>query len=138
MPYSRKLPMPRRHRDAYGHLIIDGYTFMGRPRVPPMPARIALKDRTTGEFKVLSHAAGAGSFVLVDIDPKWVDVQKFGPYEGPYSGNYRLYLDNSVLAFELAAGFNSPKILTRRAYDKTVLEITADTNGAVVYTVYQL
>lgn len=135
---ARTLPSPRRYRDAYGHLIIDGRTFMGRPRVPPMPARLALKDRTTGNFKVLSHSAGAGSFVLADINPKWTDVQKFGTHEGPYSGDYRLYLDNSVLAFELAAGFNSPKILTRRAYDKTVLEITADTNGAVVYTVYQL
>lgn len=138
MPYNSNRPGPRRYKDAYGHLIIDGYTFMGRPRVPPMPNRLALKDRTTGLYKVLSHTAGAGSFVLADIDPKWRDVQKFGTHEGPYHGDYRLYLDNAVLAFELAPDHSNSRILTRRGFDKTVLEITADTNGAVVYTVYAL
>lgn len=137
MPYNSR-PGPRRYKDAYGHLIIDGYTYMGRPRVPPMPSRLALKDRTTGQFKVLSHNAGAGAVVLANIDPKWRDVQKFGTHEGPYSGDYRLFLDNSVLAFELAPNHSNARILTRRSFDKTVIEITAGTNGTVVSTQYPL
>lgn len=126
---------PHVYRDPYGYIIIDGHTFMGRNRVPPMPNRIALTDRTTGETKVLSHDVGASNLVLADVTASMSDVQRYGSHGGPYSGDYRLYLDNGALAFEYAQGYASQRILTRRAFDTTVLELTVDlTNGSVVYT----
>lgn len=126
---------PHVYRDPYGHIIIDGYTYMGRPRVPPLPNRIALTDRTTGETKVLSHDVGASNLVLADVTTSMSDITHFGMHDGPYSGDYRLYLNNGTLAFEYAPGYASSRILTRRAFDTTVLELTVDlTNGSVVYT----
>lgn len=131
-----RFPGPRFHRDVFGDLWIDGQFYMGRMRVPPMPPRIALIDRTTGETRVLSH--DGANVVLEAPTARMTDIQNFGSHGGPYSGNWRLYLNSGTLAFEYAEGYNSAKILTRRNFDKQVLEITADDTGQVVTTAYDL
>jgi hypothetical protein len=135
----RQVRAPRKYRDVYGNVMIDGYTFMGRNRVPPMPNRIAMRDRTTGEEKVLSHDATPGDIDLVDVNTRWSDVTHYGAHDGPYFGDYRLYLDNGTLAAEYALGHGSQTILTRKNFETTVLKITIDqTDGTVVYTEYDL
>ena len=139
MRYRQKFPRPHVRRDENGYIIIDGYTYLGRPRVPPMPNRIALQDRTTGLYKVLGNTAGAGALELMDINPQWSDVEKYGPNDGPYNENFRLYLDNGVLGSEYAAGYNSRTILTRRDFDTSVLLITINQiDGTIEYTPYDL
>lgn len=95
-------------------------------------------DRVTGTIYVLSHdgVPGAMYVQLVAIDPKWTDVHIYQAYEGPYTGNYRLYIADGVLAAEWAPGYNSQTILTRRNYDTHVIRIKAkDEHGAcVLYT----
>lgn len=129
-------PRPRWYRDTYGKLWIDGQFYMGRMRVPSMPPRIGLVDRETGEFKILSH--NGTEVELADRTPTMSDVHDYGMYDGPHSGDYKLYLSGGELAFEYDPGYNSAKILTRRNFETNVLEITADEAGEVVVTAYAL
>lgn len=137
----RAWPGPRITTDVYGRKLVDGAPYYGGVRVPPMPHRTALTDRTTGEVKVLSHNEAADTVELVDVNARWPDVHTYGPHEGPYSEGWRLYLDDGTLAFEQdLASINSANglILTRRAFARTVLQLTPDTAGSVVYTPYTL
>lgn len=135
----RYRPGPRIRTDVYGHKIIDGYTYLGRNRVPPLPNRIAMRDRTTGAERVLSHNGAPGSISLVAVNSRWSDVTHYGSYDGPYDGDYRLYLDNGTLSAEYAAGHNSSFILTRKDFETTVLRVTVDqVDGSVEYTEYEL
>lgn len=121
--------------------MVDGELWMGGVRVPPMPHRTALTDRTTGEVKVLSHNEARTEIELVDVNIRWSDVYTYGPSEGPYSEGKRLFLDDGVLAFEqdlLSINSSSGLILTRRAFDRTVFQLTPDTDGSVLYTAYSL
>lgn len=141
--YRRPLPRPRRRIDQNGGLWIDGEFFMGRYRAPPMPPRIALTDRVTGEIKVLSHTAGAGAIELVDVNPRWPDVHIYGVNGEPWyfdgTTHWRIYLSNGTIhAGQSSTAGSSARILTRRGYDTTVLEITADAAGSVVYTQVEL
>lgn len=114
---------------------------MGRHRVPPMPNRLALTDRTTGNVRVLGHSGSPGglSVDLVAVNANWPDVVQYGTHGGPYNQDYRLYLDNGTLAFEFASGYANQRILTRNGFDNIVLEITVDPgDGSVVYTEYAL
>ena len=130
-------PRPRWYRDQFGDLWIDGQFYMGRMRVPSMPPRIALTDRTTGAVRVLSDD-GAGTVVLAVVNSAWRDVIKYKPYEGPHYGDWKLYLNSGQLAFERDPGYNSAKILTRRNFATSVLEIKASTTGSVVTSPYDL
>lgn len=137
---KRFWPAPRRRRDVYGKLWIDGEFYMGRNRVPPMPVTMALVDRVTNAKGVLSFTGTVPSLsiAIIPITSAMRDVHVYAKQEGPYSGAYRLYLSNGVLAFEKVTGnvtYSSPRILTRRSFETTVLEITVNpANGAVVYT----
>lgn len=139
--YRRQLPGPHRYRDQYGDLYIDGYRYMGRTRVPSMPNRLAMIDRETGDTWVLSHTGDPGSLELdfVARDPRWLDVTLYGPYDGPYFGNYRLFLAYGTLMAEYAPGYGSQTILTRRGFDTTVLQIKVDANTCLItYHEYDL
>lgn len=129
----------RRRRDADGGLWIDGEFFMGRVRVPPMPNRLALTDRLTGEVLVLSNDDALDVAVLDDIDPRQMDVQIYGPFEGPYFGQWRIYLyDGDIFAEHVDEKHNNAHILTRWLYHTRVLRITVDATGTVVYTPFDL
>lgn len=121
---------PRRTTDIYGDLWIDGEPYLGKYRLPPMPPRIALTDRDDGSVKVLSD--NGTNIVLQDPTAAMMDVIVYGPYDGPYSGNFRLYLASGVLAFEPAPGHNSARILSRNGFNTTVVEVTANDDGSVV------
>lgn len=141
MRSRRHYPQPHKYRDVYGDLIIDGHTYLGRVQVPPLPNRIAMADRTTGEMKVLGQSGTPGALTLnlQTIQPFWSDVTKYGPLEGPYSDQFRLVLDNGVLSAEYAPGNNSRRLFTRNNNETTVLEITVNpNNGAVIYTEVEL
>lgn len=129
---------PHYRRDELGKLWIDGQFYMGHTRTPSMPPRIALTDRVTGALRVLSDD-GAGNVVLATVNSKWPDVIKYAANEGPYDGDWRLYLSNGTLAFEFKRGYNSAKILTRNAYMTTVVQITANqSTGAIITAPYDL
>lgn len=137
----RRIPGPHITTDAYGHKMIDGYTYLGRYRTPPMPNRIAMVDRTLATVGVLSHTGTPGALTIdiVPVNTRWTDVTTYGPYDGPYFEEYRLYLDNGVLAAEYALGYGSQTILTRRNFETTVLKVTINPlDGSVVYTEYEL
>lgn len=134
----RRFPKPTRYRDQLGDLWINGEFFMGRYRTPPMPNYIIMTDRVTNAQKALTNDDSLSAVVLSDVQPMWPDRSYFGPHDGPYSGDYRLYLSNGTLAFEHAPGYNSPRILTRNAFQPTVLEITASPSGALVTTTVTL
>lgn len=130
---------PNRRTDIYGDLWIDGSPYMGRVRVPPMPPRIALTDRTDGSVKVLSD--NGTSIVLVTPTTSMRDVVIYGPFEGPYSGAFRLYLDSGSIAFEPVLDgiiYNSARILSRNGYNTTVVEITANPDGSMVQSLVTL
>jgi hypothetical protein len=101
-----------------------------------MPVRIALTDRVTGARKVLSHTGASPE--LADIQPRWPDVVIYDPYFGPINQNWRLYLANDVVLFEPVDGstvYTNARILTRKNYETTVLELTVDpVTGNVQYT----
>lgn len=137
MRIRRNYPRPRKYRDMYGDLIIDGYTYLGRVQVPPLPNRIAMVDRVTGQMLVLGQAGSPGALTLSlqTIQPYWTDVTKHGPLEGPYTNEFRLVLSNGVLSAEYAPGYSSRRLFTRNNNETTVLEITVNpNNGAVEYT----
>lgn len=135
--YRKILPSPRHYRDSNGGLWINGEFYMGRPRTPPMPPRIAMTDWLTGQVSVLSHDATGQFLVLAAVDPLWPDVNVYGPYDGPYTNGYRLYLESGCLIAEAAPDFTSAYTLTRRGFDTTVLRITAPA-GVVTITPYDL
>ena len=137
----RSIPGPRRYRDSYGRLNVDGELWMGGYRTPPMPHRSALTDITTGEIRVLSHLEDLTEIELVEVNDRWPDVHVYGPHDGPVSNGWRLYLDGDELGFEQdlrSINQTNGLILTRRGWDRTVLQVTADTAGDMVYTPYQL
>lgn len=133
----RYLPHPRITKDAYGHTLIDGYTYMGRQAIPPLPNRIAMTDRITGDERVLSHTGSVGTLTLdlVAVNPAWLNVTTYGPHEGPYTGNWRLYLENGTLVAEATIlPHGNQRVLTRLANQRTMLDITVDVDGNIVYT----
>jgi len=141
----RKRPI-RRHLDPYGHLIIEGGTYMGPQRIPPLPNRVALTDRTTGDVRVLSHTGDPGfmTISLVQINSTWTDVTKYAAGEEPWvvgvdGATYRLFLDNGALnvATSGTAGA-SQLILTRNGFDTHVLQVSANGPGSVLYTEYDI
>lgn len=133
----RRLPTPHIRTDDLGYTYIDGYRYMGPVRVPPLPNRIAMLDRTAGEYGVLSH--NGVSLDIVAVNSAWTDVEYYGPNDGPYTGDYRLYLDNGNLLAEYAAGYASRYVLTRKNFETTVLRIEVDpTDGSVITSEYAL
>lgn len=139
MTYRRPLPKPHVYRDAYGDLYIDGYQFHGKQRIPPMPNRIAMTERDSKQLFVLSHTGTSPALTLdlVAVDPKWTDVTTFGVNDGPYVGNWRLYLNNGTLfaeAVDPANVLSNMRVLTRKGFESTMLDITVNNNGTVIYT----
>jgi hypothetical protein len=135
------LPTPNFRTDDLGYTYIDGYRYIGPVRVPPLPNRIAMFDRTTGIYGVLSHSGGVGSLSLAiaAVNAAWTDIEYYGINDGPYTGDYRLYLDDGNLLAEYAEGFSSRIILTRKAFDTTSLRIEVDpTDGTVTTSEYAL
>lgn len=129
---------PRRRRDVNGDLWIDGQAWLGRNRVPPMPNRLALTDRITGQVLVLSSAGGATPVLEAPL-PSWSDVTVYGKYDGPYYGLWRLYVANgAIFAEPVAEIHNNALILTRWLFNITVLQLTVNSAGTVIYTPYTL
>lgn len=129
---------PRMHKDRYGYTIIDGHTYLGKQRIPPMPVHIIMEDRVSGVQRSLSHMGNPGSLELdlITPDPRWPDTATFGPFAGPYVGNWRLYLASDVLTAEAMDPRNphaNLRVLTRKDFERTMLEITVAANGTILY-----
>lgn len=116
-------PRPRRFRDNLGMMLIDGESSMGKYRLPPMPPRIALTDNQTGQIKVLSHNNPLTGVVLATPQNNWPDLHIYEPNDGPSRYGWTLILSNGVLSFIQNIGAHGPAIFTRRAFDKTVIQI---------------
>lgn len=139
MTYPRNMPRPHFYRDQYGRLYIDGLLFMGKHRIPPMPNHIIMRDRFDDESLSLSHTGSPGTLTLDLITPndRWTDISVFGPYDGPYVGNFRLYIENNVLLAEAVnpdTKHGNLRVLTRKNFERTMLEIGVDANGAITTT----
>jgi hypothetical protein len=115
---------------------INGLWNMGRPRTPPLPAAIQMQDRAspTTWFQ-LSHSGTPGSLALDVTQTLWTKPDKvlFAALGGPYlvTGSgwpVRLYVEDGELLGEFYTGpvHSSPRIMTRRGWDRTLLEVTAD------------
>lgn len=104
---------------------------LGRPRVPPLPQNIVIEDRVTGQEWFLSHTGTVPALTaeLSATLPVQPDVVRYGPYKGPYldNGQVRLYVASGVLSGEFGDGnpHYNQRVLTRRALERTFLEITA-------------
>lgn len=111
--------------------IINGYTSMGKPRVPPLPQFIIMQDRSTADFYVLTHTGVAPALTLEPslALPTKPDKVYYGPYDGPYlNGNVRLYLSGGVLSAEFAQGPGlnyQQRVVSRRGNERDFVEITA-------------
>lgn len=138
----RPWPGPHKYTDELGYTYYDGYLYMGRTPIPPLPPRVAMTDRTSGDLSVLSHSGSPGSLTinLIPVLPSYTDVQTYGPYEGPYIGHWRLYLDGSVILAERVIEPHSNSIIsTRRNNDRTMLRLGIDgDDGSVTYTEYSV
>jgi hypothetical protein len=103
-----------------------------------MPNRLALTDRITGQVLVLSSAGGATPVLEAPL-PSWSDVTVYGKYDGPYYGLWRLYVANgAIFAEPVAEIHNNALILTRWLFNITVLQLTVNSAGTVIYTPYTL
>lgn len=131
MRSKKNWPRPRFTVDHYGHKLIDGYTFIGRYK--GFPNKVAMVDRVTGQTKVLNSSGGA--IVFDNLPANFANITIFGPNDGPYNQEYRLRLDNGVLSYEYAPGYNSSRTIAYDASGQNAVEITVDpSNGSVVYT----
>lgn len=131
MRTKRNWPRPRFSVDPYGHKMIDGYTFIGRYK--GLPNQTAMVDRVTGQTRVITSNAGA--IVLTALPANFSNITIFGPNDGPYNQEYRLRLDDGVLSYEYAPGYNSSRTVAYDANGQNAVEITVDpNNGQVIYT----
>lgn len=111
--------------------VVNGFTDMGRPRIPPVPTGIVFTDRDDGTEYLLSHSGG--TYTLTSV-PGQFHGKPWGPYDGPTltspAGLLRLYVASGTLSYELApeamAGRRDQRILTRDFSDNaTLFELTA-------------
>lgn len=124
--------------------LINGYTDMGRPRVPPLPQNIVMTDRFNGQQYFLTHTGSAG-FLVLELStnmPRLSETTIYGPYAGPYYGGYiRLYVQNATLLTERIGPeeypVQNPLILTRRGNERRFIQITVDDALSLVYTEVQ-
>lgn len=111
-----------------------GFWDMGKPRIPPLPQAILMWDRSLAQYMLVSHT-GEGLNLSFFADPagyNGTDKLAYGPYDGPYlPDGWRLYLEEGALLGEAytrdGAGreFSSPRVLTRRGNETTLVEIVA-------------
>lgn len=111
---------------------VGGYWNLGRPRVPPLPQNIVMTDRVSGQEWFLTHTGTAPSLTaeLSASLPSQPDTVVYGPYKGPYlnGGLIRLYVASGVLLAEYSldqAVIYNQRVLTRRALERTFLELSA-------------
>lgn len=106
---------------------------MGRPRVPPLPQAIIMTDRSNGTLYMLGQTGSPGSLVFTLTTSLWQHPDRviFGPEEGPYlpleDRSVRLYINggNFLGEFYDPPYLQSPRVLTRRAWQRRLLEVTA-------------
>lgn len=122
--------------------VVQGFTDLGRVRVPQMPVGMVLTDRATGTLYLLSHDAN-GALVLQTPPPvQWHGVA-YGPWDGPVLGGpaapRRLYISAGTLGIEAGpSGMASSRIMTRNfSRPNETYEITY-ANGAFVLTLQVL
>lgn len=130
-------PRPRIRKTIYGDTLIDGMYYMGGNRIPPLPVHIIMTDRATGTHYALSHTGIPGSLTLelTTPDAKWTDIAEFGPQDGPYLGDWCLFIENGILsAQQTTQPQNSLRVFTRKAFERSFLEITVNNSGDLVYT----
>lgn len=113
---------------------VQGYTDLGRIRIPPLPPYIIMTDRDTGTLWLLSwnlttaSQDGKGYVSITDVIPSTPDKLVYGPYDGPYvqeqnaaqgSPVIRLLIRGSRLGYEMVstqslASIDNQPVLTRQ------------------------
>jgi hypothetical protein len=84
--------------------IIYGYMDFGPIQIPPLPPRIVMTDRGTGELLWLTYIGTDPEFAVILTD-EWTngpDITFYDEFDGPYLGNgrARLYAENGALDAE--------------------------------------
>lgn len=132
---------PHIYRDEIGNTYVDGYRYYGRFGTPPMPNRHALTDRSTDETYVIGMDE-SGEIELQSINSRWTDVTYHDKYnDGPYSNEYRIFLEDGELQAEYAPGYGSSLMIARastgRAREALLIEVD-DQTGLVTTSEYTL
>lgn len=137
----------RRHRYPRGQ-----YEQWGRVRMP-LPPRVVLTDRSTGEKFVLSHTVAVDAVELEAYLPRrHTDAVVYDAFHEPRAeanGNFRIVLEAGVvstvldpLAMEQGQGRHQvgrgqplqPRILTRRGFQRKSLHLDVDEFGQLTLT----
>lgn len=120
-----------------------GFWNLGRPRVPPLPSWVKMRDRATSidYYLTMTGSSPALALSLTTDVPADKNVREFFMYTGPYTpdGEWKLYIENGVLAAEAAPAPSfvrnrDAQAFARRAYETTLLRIDVNAGGALTTT----
>lgn len=102
---------------------IQGYTNMGKVRVPVLPQFMVLEDRADGTEWYLSHDGGHTHFAINSAAIPYSDVVRYAAYEGPVMGTnptIRLLVRGGRLGYEVTplqqgvTDLNNQRVLSSR------------------------
>lgn len=109
----------------------QGYWNMGQPMIP-LPGYVVMTDRANGARYYLGHT-GTTPALAIALVP-WdntirLPFRDYGSRDGPYLnlGTVRLFITSGVLTAEdgTSGAISDPRVFTRRAFERRLLEITA-------------
>lgn len=122
---------------------VQGYTDLGRIRIPPLPQYTIMTDRADGTKWLLqwntTHFSidGNGYISITTVLPSTPDKLIYGPYEGPFVQEQNAAQGNPVLRLLIRGGrlgyeslqdqgvqsIDNPRVLTRRVGSNTLREV---------------
>lgn len=124
-----------------------GFWNLGRPRVPPLPSWVKMRDRVTGTeyYLGMTGTSPALALSLTTETPSDPNVREFFAYTGPYTpdGEWKLKIENGVLGAEAAPDpefvrNRDAQAFARRGVETTILRIDVDADGVVTTTEVEL
>lgn len=129
----------------YRRQLIQGYTDMGTPLIPPPPAKIGLLDRVDGRTYYLLTTGSYPAMTVVlsstALTDNFAGVRTYDAYFGPVlNGRWRLFSASGALAIEAlanASDTSQTRIFARNATATDAVEVTAP-GGVLTYTNIQL
>lgn len=126
---------------------IEGYLDMGTPQIPPLPTKIGLTDRVTGDVYYLTTDGVYPALTIVVstmvVTDNVAGVRVYDAYFGPVvNTNMRLFVSSGTLSVEplterFVSGQGQTRVFARNANTSQAVEVTAP-GGVLTYTNIQL